>query len=147
MAHFSLIGTPKGPVLYVHVGLTSARIAALQAANQTVPLPQLAEMLIDTGASHTSIDSTIVTALGLTPTGTMQMLTPSTGATPVTVPTYDVGLVVLGGVGGGQHVIPVHSVSGCDFSAQGIGGLLGRDFLANARLIYSGADNLTLLSF
>ena len=75
------------------------------------------------------------------------MLTPSTGSTPVVVPTYDVGLVVSGGIGGAQHIVPVHSVNECDFSAQGIDGLLGRDFLAAARLTYSGPDNFCYLSF
>jgi hypothetical protein len=104
-------------------------------------------MLIDTGASHTNLDTSIIQALGLSPTGTMQLLTPSTGATPVVVPTYDVGIVVMGGLNRGQHVIGVHQVSECDFSAQGIAGLLGRDFLAAARLTYNGADGTCYLSF
>lgn len=119
----------------------------MQSAGQTPPAPFLAEMLLDTGASHTNIDQSIVTSLGLTPTGTSQMLTPSTGSTPVTVPTYDVGMVITGGLHGAQHVIPAQPVSACDFSAQGIHGLLGRDFMQTARLTYSGVDNLCYLSF
>lgn len=146
MAHFSLAVGPKGPILYVYVALSGPRIAALQAAGQPVPAPQLVEMLLDTGASHSSVDKSVVAALGLTPTGNIGIHTPSTGTKPVVVPTYDVGLVVQG-IGGAQHIVGVHSVSECDFSAQGLGGLLGRDFMAGARLTYSGPDSFCYLSF
>lgn len=120
---------------------------ASEAASQTAPSPQLAEMLIDTGASHTSLDKDLIAALGLTPTGSVPLLTPSTGPTPVVAPTYDVGLVVLHGHNESQHVVPVQQVTECDFSAQGIGGLLGRDFLALGRLTYSGPNDFCYLSF
>lgn len=119
----------------------------MQAAGKTPPMPHSALMLIDTGASHTSIDGSIVQALQLTPTGSMPMLTPSTGAIPITVPTYDVGLVVLGGHNGAQHVVPIQQVSECDFSGQPIDGLLGRDFLELARFTYSGPNTFAYLSF
>jgi len=119
----------------------------MQAQGVALPNPPLVEMLIDTGASHTSLDRAVITALGLTPTGATSVLTPSTGPNPVSAPTYDVGMVVLGGTNGGQHIIPVQQVSEFDFSAQGIGGLLGRDFLQAARLTYSGPDGACYLSF
>lgn len=146
MAHFSVAIGPKGPILYVYIALSAPRLAALKTAGAPMPAPQLVEMLIDTGASHTNIDSTVVKALGLSPTGTIPMLTPSTGATPVVVPTYDVGMAIPG-FAGAQHLIGIHSVSECDFSAQGIGGLLGRDVLSAARLTYSGPDSSCYLSF
>jgi len=119
----------------------------MQAAKIAVPQFPIAEMLIDTGASHTSIDKTILAQLGLSPTGVMPVHTPSTGDTPVNMATYDVGLLIAGGVASAQHVIPTHSVTECDFSKQGIGGLIGRDILANARLTYSGPDSFLYLSF
>ena len=146
MSHFSIAISPKGPILYVHIAISAPRLQALQTAGRQIPAPQLSEMLIDTGASHTAIDGKVVRALGLTPTGITQMLTPSTGTMPISAPTYDVAMVVPG-IDGAQHIIGIHPVTECDFSAQGIDGLLGRDFLSGARLTYSGPDNFCYLSF
>lgn len=108
-------------------------------------------LLVDTGASHTNLDAGIIAKLGLQPTGSINVMTPTTGQTPIPQPTYDVDLVIQGfalpGMVGLPHVVHNHSVSCCDLSLQGIDGLLGRDVLALARMTYSGPDNHFLLSF
>lgn len=133
-------------MLIVYIALSAPRAQAILGAGQTPALPQLANLLIDTGASHTSIDQRFVGLLGLQATGSMMMHTPSTGSIPQAVDTFDVGIVV-NGIAGATHVLPAHSVIACDFSGQGIDGLLGRDILAGARLTYSGPDNGFYLSF
>jgi len=78
-------------------------------------------------------------------------MTPTTGQTPVPQSTYDVDLIIQGfslpGLVGLPHMLTNHSIMGCDLSAQGIDGLLGRDILAVARLTYSGPDNHFYVSF
>lgn len=146
MSHYSNLIGPSGPLLIVYIGVSGARQQAMAAAGLTPALPMVANLLIDTGASHTAIDNKFVAGLGLQATGSVSIHTPSTGAVAQTVDTYDVGIVVHG-IAGATHVLPVHSVMACDFSSQGIDGLLGRDILASSRLIYSGPDNQFFLSF
>jgi hypothetical protein len=103
-------------------------------------------MLLDTGASHCSLSDAIIAQLGLQPTGSIQMHTPSTGSTPVTAATYDVDFVFQGH-NGQSHALINQAVNGCNLSAQGIDGLLGRDFMSAGRLTYSGPDSFCYLSF
>jgi hypothetical protein len=121
------------------------------AAGLTPAPPVTAMLLVDTGASNTHLDDQIIARLGLQPTGSISVLTPTTGKIPVAVSTYDIDLIIQGfslpGMVGLPHVVHNHSVSGCDLSAQGIDGLLGRDVLALARMTYSGPDNHFFLSF
>jgi len=146
MSHFSGLAGPGGPILNVHIGLSVPRIQAMQSAGVPLPATQLAQLLIDTGASHTVIDDRFVQLLGLQPTGTVSMLTPSTGATPHQAATYDVAMYVIGHASAIHH-LPVQPVTACPMSHQGIDGLIGRDILAAARLTYSGPDNFFYLSF
>jgi hypothetical protein len=117
----------------------------MQSAGIAIPAPAIANLLIDTGASGTAIDSTIVTQLGLQPTGTTTIRTPSTGMTPHTCSTYDVELTIPG-AGTARH-IPALAIIDGHYLSQGIQGLLGRDILKDARLIYGGPDNYCMLSF
>lgn len=147
MTHFTNNITIQGPLLTVMVGISVPRQQAMAAAGLTLPLPVRAQMLIDTGASHTSLCKTIIQALSLTPTGSIPILTPSTGTIPHQVSTYDVLLAVMGVTPQDVHLLPTWSVSECDFTGQGISGLIGRDILARGRLTYSGPDATYFLSF
>lgn len=97
-------------------------------------------MLVDTGASHTCMDPRVFQALQLTPTGSIEVLTPSTGATPVRADTYDAGLAISGKVGETLLHLPTWKVTSTElFDGQGIHGLLGRDILARCVLHYNGS--------
>lgn len=146
MPHYSSSVGPFGPLLTVFVGLTAARRSALALAKQPVPMPVVANLLIDTGASHTSICDSIVQQLNLQPTGSVPMHTPSTGAAAVPMNTYDVD-IAFAGIGGAVHSFTTMPVIGSNYAAQGIDGLLGRDALSSARLMYSGPDKSFWLSF
>jgi hypothetical protein len=120
------------------------RQQALRTAGQVIPANQNCSLLIDTGASGTSIDPSIITTLGLAPTGNIPIQTPSTGGTPHFANTYDISMIILGP--GIPKIIPAMQIVGLPLRHQGIDGLLGRDVLASARLIYSGTDNIVMMS-
>ena len=147
MPHFSnIIVEPDGPIINVQIGVSAQRRAALAAANVAIPSHQIARLLIDTGASMTSVDQTILAALQLQPTGSVQMHTPSTGSNSIPVPTFDVELHFTG-FAASAHTFSTMGVLGCDFSGQNIDGLFGRDALKQATLFYSGPDDSWTMSF
>lgn len=117
----------------------------MQAAGVAIPGPVIANLLIDTGASMTSIDSSLISQLGLQPTGNVPIRTPSTGLTPHVCSTYDVELTVPGPTQA-RHVPAVAIIDG-HYLSQGIHGLFGRDMLKECRMTYSGHDNFVMLSY
>jgi hypothetical protein len=135
-----------GPVIFLYVNISSQRVAALRAAGQAIPASIRIRGLIDTGASCTAIDESAINSLGLVPTGSILVHTPSTGTTPQNCNQYDMSLwfVVAPGYHQISQTIPV---IGADFSMQGIQALIGRDILANCLLVYNGQDGTFSLSF
>jgi hypothetical protein len=135
-------------MLDAFVGVSDeARRNALAAAGQTIPAPVQIRALVDTGASGTCIDPSVPTSLGLTPTGNITMMTPSTGATPHTADQYDVGLIIPGP---GLppllfQTIPVACVE--LLTPQGFHALIGRDILQKCLLHYNGTTQLFTLAF
>ena len=142
------MGSAWGPLINVVVSASGPRLVALQEAGQPLPPAVVAKLVVDTGTSPTSIDCTILQQLGLTPTGVVPIHTPSTQGQPHSANQFDVGLTILGLVP--NSVVfhsPAHPVVDGHFKAQGIDGLLGRDILAMARLVYGGPDNWYGISF
>jgi hypothetical protein len=144
--HLTALIDPRGVVLRVVVAVTAARRAALQAAGQSAPNPESANLLVDTGASMTSLDKVVIQKLGLQPTGSISVNTPSTGTKPHQCSSYDVDILMVTSKGQIKH-IPALPVIEADFSAQGHDGLIGRDILADFRMTYSGPDNIVWLSY
>ena len=147
MPHFTRQLTNSTPLIYAILGVIQARADALKAANQPVPAQQRMNALIDTGASCTCVDPTIIKALGLVPTGSTQMLTPSTGSQPVTTEQYDASLMIYGANQQSPLEIPVMPVVASDLKSQGIDALIGRDVLKFCLLTYNGAIELFTLAF
>lgn len=148
MPHVSCVISPWGPLLNVVVGVSKPRADALRAAGQPIPHGVTAKLLVDTGATKTSIDSAVLAKLSLTPTGSANILTPSTGTAGHQVNTYDVGMAIFGATMSVLvSAIPAMAVLDGNYQGQGIEGLLGRDVLASARMTYSGPDNFVYLSF
>ena len=85
---------PIGPIVRLAGLVSDPRRAALVAASRPVPNPILINGLLDTGASSTCIDPAVMQALGLTPTGFVPIVTPSTGSTPHMCEQYDVSIAI-----------------------------------------------------
>ena len=68
-----------GPMIYVKVMQTNQRVEALKRAGQSFSSPLTVLGLIDTGASISALDKTVVSALGLAARGQISLHTPTTG--------------------------------------------------------------------
>ena len=126
-------------LLIASVGVSAPRQAALKAAGHPIPPRVRVEALVDTGASCTCVDPSILAQLGLSPTGTVPILTPSTGGTSHAADQYDISLTITARDPSDSLVrdtIPV--VAAELLSAQGFAVLLGRDILQTCLLVYDG---------
>lgn len=137
---------PLGPVLDVHIGISSPRRLAMEHAKIEIPKPASCRLLIDTGASSTCVDSWIIKHLALTPSGVVNIHTPSTSAEN-THPCnqYDTSLIIPHSAI--NHIFQAIPVIESQFSHQGIDGLLGRDILKYCLFIYNGELGIYTLSF
>jgi hypothetical protein len=102
--------------------------------------------LIDTGASHTNVDPTLLAPLQLQPTGSIHVHTPSTNGAPVICNQYDVELAI-GSPNGAPFAVPALPVTEANLITQGIAGLLGRDVLSRCTLIYNGVMGMYTLCY
>jgi len=142
--HLTLQVTQSGPILSAAVGVSEARAAALTAADQPIPPLVPIRALVDTGASCTCVDPSVLAALSLTPTGSVSVNTPSTGATPHSADQYDVGLAIPNGTPLVLQTIPVVAA---ELLPQGFHALIGRDILDQCLLVYNGKIRLFTLAF
>ena len=148
MPHFVLqFDLISGPVVTTYVGVTSARHAALTKAGQPIPTPVVARMLVDTGASCTCVDPTIIAQLGISPSGSMPIQTPSTAGAPVNVNQYDVAFFLPGATSADVKFIDAMPIVESHLKSQGIDGLLGRDVLASCLMNYDGKSGLITIAF
>jgi hypothetical protein len=147
MPHFTLQITPTGPMVDAFVAVSQGRASALQQASVPVPKPQRIRALIDTGASGSCLDPSILIALGIAPTGTIPVITPTTGANPVDCNQYDVSIIIPVMKGLPFHV-PTMAVTEHEFfNAQGFHALFGRDILSHCHFTYNGQMGLFTLAY
>lgn len=109
----------------------------------TNPDPKLVEtliMLVDTGASHTSIKTGMAQKLGLAPIGSISVNTASTA--DVQCFQYAVRMEL-----NAQMVLDPWAVTEMDLAGQPIHGLIGRDILAQCQLVYHGWTGVWTLAF
>lgn len=144
MPHFTLQVSPEGPLIDAFVGVSKERAAALTAAGQPVPQAIQIRALLDTGASCTAIDPTVLIALGLTPTGSVTVNSPTTGATPHTTDQYDVGFLIPVPTGAPllNQTLPV--IAANLLAPQKFHSLIGRDILSQCVFVYNGNGFFTL---
>jgi len=148
MPHFVLPCSPQvGPLINVIVGVSHPRGVFLLSQNQPVPPVQQLRGLLDTGASHTSVDPAVIVPLGLSPRRRAQIITPSTGATPHVALTYDVAVYIPTNDPALTWQAPAMEVSTLPLRNQGLDMLIGRDILSQTLLIYDGRTGTFTLSF
>lgn len=135
-----------GPLLQFGVSVNKPRAEALRAASQPVPSPILITGLIDTGASCTCIDSSILRQLAIPVSGTTPVHTPSTKASaPHIANQYDISLILAHPLMTRTfHAIPVTEAQ---LVHQGIQALIGRDILSFCLFTYDGAAQSFCLAF
>ena len=149
MPHFTLPIGPTGPVLQAVVGVSQARQAALSSAKQPIPQGQQIWALVDTGASCTCLDPTVLQALGLPPTGSASVNTPSTGSQPHTANQYDVSLIIPG-PSPSHPAYYIHTLAVVEallLLPQGFHALIGRDVLQHCLLTYNGLTHQFTLAY
>jgi hypothetical protein len=130
------------------VMVSAARQAAMQKINMPIPNGQPIRGLVDTGASHTCIDPSVFQALGLQPTGSVSMHTPSTAGVPMSADTYDVGIVIPSTPTSIPFLRPNMQVSATDLLAsQGFHALIGRDILSQCFVTYNGSMQLLTIAY
>lgn len=144
MPHFTLQVTTSGPIVTAFVGVSEARRSALATAQQAIPNIIEIRGLLDTGASGTAIDPSVLTALGLTPTGATLVLTPTTGTTPQSADQYDVGFVIPAPNGAPLFSQTLPVIASDLLAAQGFHALIGRDILSQCVFVYNGSGFFTL---
>jgi hypothetical protein len=116
----------------------------MTAAGLIPPMPFFGHGLLDTGAGSTAIDRSIVAKLGLSATGSVQVLTASTGSNPIQVNEYDVSVwfeqpPTPGQIYPTRHAVHLTlAVTEGEFSSNGFDVLIGRDVLSQGVLIYNG---------
>lgn len=149
MPFFTLKTTTQGPMMTALVGVSEARRAALVAVGQPTPNLITIRALVDTGASGTCIDPSVLNALALTPTGSVLVNTPSTGSTPHAADQFDVAIIVPGA--SPSHtplfVENIAVLSADLLQAQGFHALIGRDILSLCLLSYDGMTGSFTLAY
>ena len=147
MPHLTLQIGASRPIVEFLVGVSQPRAEALKRANRPVPAPMLVRGLIDTGASCTSLDPTILKALSLVSTGTTPVHTPSTkNGIPHVANQYDVSIILPHPMIN-RTFLAVPVIESELFHQGGFHALIGRDILAFCMLTYSGTAQTFTLGF
>jgi predicted aspartyl protease len=130
------------------VGVSQARRNALAASKQAAPPVVQIQAMLDTGASGTCVDPSVLKQLGLSPTGIALVHTPSTGGQPAQAETYDISLVIPAKPGQLHLINHTVSVIASQLLAnQGFHALIGLDILKGCLLTYDGANGLFSLAY
>jgi hypothetical protein len=149
MPHFTLQSDSNGLIIAAAVFVSQERQTALKNAGEKIPDLIQIRALIDTGASSTCVDTTVLKGLQLTPTGSSPMVTPSTGNKPVDVDQYDIGILVPPAKPN-QTPLMFGTVAVCSIDliqSQGFHALIGRDILSHCLLSFNGASGLFTLAY
>jgi hypothetical protein len=102
--------------------------------------------LIDTGASRTNVEKSVLNRLGLEPVGDEFVHTASTAGKPKQVGAYAVQLF-FAGVPGGQLAADLRVVEAEGLVALGVEVLLGRDVLGGFLLFFNGPEGRFTIAF
>jgi len=126
----------KGPCCPIEVSLPQTLIILLSQQGQQTPPPVSGQALIDTGASVSAIDLSVISRLQLNPIGVVSV---GTAGGPTRRNLYPARFILP------RLVIDLEAVIGADLSPFNIIALIGRDILSRFIMIYNGpAGRITL---
>jgi len=131
-----------GPRLPVEIKVPNALASFLTQKGQQVPAPVSGEALVDTGASISCVDETVVQGLGINPVGIAQVGTPSTASTSqLQYP------VLFQFPGTTLPSIEIAHALGSVLRPQGLLALIGRDILSSFVFVYNGLGGFVTLAY
>ena len=128
-----------GPLVDMRVWVGTPVEQAIRKAGGKVPDPVAGKGMIDTGATGSVIQPTLVQQLGLQPIGVVNISTPSSES--ILCYQYSVRLIFP------NNVIVETTAIEAPLKGQQIYCLVGRDVLAHGVLVYTGYINQFTLSF
>lgn len=147
MRHLTVDVLAPGALIAVEIGVGESLRRALIREGKPVPPAVQIDLLIDTGASRTSVDTSVMRTLGLEPRSATEYTDFSSKGLSKQTDVYVVELV-LGGVGTGNtwrhDPLEVLTESFLNLPHQG---LLGRDVINRGQLSYNGATRKCTLSY
>lgn len=132
-------------MLEIRIGVSVPRAEAMKKDGLEIPPLVLIRGLVDTGASSSAIDPSVIEILGIPPTGTIHVLTPSTGIISHECNQYDVQMII-----DHPHIpfrLQAVSVSESVLSHLGFDALIGRDILKDCLFVYNGHEETFTLAY
>lgn len=134
-----------GPLLSVEVSIPKELADLFTKEKKAIPQPKTGFALIDTGATRSGVDRSVITQLGVQPVGVARTLTASGEAKQNLFPSHF-------RFPGENIDIDFSSVLGVNLSGQNINGqpiiaLLGRDILSKFIFIYNGPGGFFSIAY
>lgn len=122
----------------IEISLPQILVDELTKKGMPIPKPITGNALIDTGASASVVDLSVISSLQISPVGVATVLTT---AGPVQQNLFPIRFVLPG------LVIDISAVLGADLRPFGIVSLIGRDILSLFLMIYHGRAGMITLAF
>ena len=129
-----------GPVFDAEISVPSALQEMLIANGKPVPPPEKGRALIDTGATFSAVENSVMTRLGVPPVGIMRL---GTADGQHMANQYPAKFTLL--LGGGSFSFESTRASGVNMAGQPYIALIGRDLLASVVMIYNGGLGIVTL--
>lgn len=125
-----------GPILPIEIAIPSALSKLLASQNEDIPPPVSGIALIDTGATRSCVDTSVISKLGVNPIGITALITASGQSQHHLYPAkFNFPAI--------KFEAEFSSIAGVNLSQQSIAGkqiiaLIGRDLLSRCLFIYNG---------
>ena len=146
MPHITADISAEGAIIDFLAGVSAAHARVFHSKKQ--PSPVKLRGIIDTGASITCIHMGSISSFHLRVTGTVQIMTPSTGASHHVCDQSDISLILQHPNGNVElATLPIIMTDLSCLEKLGIHALVGRDGLAKCLLFYNGAVKRFALAF
>jgi hypothetical protein len=134
------------PIVDLYVGMGSEDARALREAGGHPPVLLVVKALVDTGATRSQVDLSILEQIGLGSVGDVEFYTASSGMDPEKARLYVMDLHLAGDKPG--TLAKDLRVIGSDMLAGlNVGMLLGRDILDRCLLVYDGLHRRFTLAY